>query len=358
MATITNELRTIFSLVGARDFIKQVKESAKSIDELAEAERKRKANQDDSSRAFQKTLRDFIVGGAIINEARLAFAEFLDTESRLIRFQQVLLNLGRTADIPIFKNLADDVSRLTGVDDDLVLSLTQTLAQFNLTRQAIQQLTPAIVNLADAQGISLEQASKAVTATLLGERRALAVLGIEFRATGNRQEDAIRLTRILNAETREMAAIFRNSLPGAVRAFHTELGNLRADVIRELEPSLRAVTERLITFLRFLRTNASEVADLLRILFNPFQLTPLGAGGARGDRTLGRARGGGTAAAGGGGRSQLESDTARGANAAEETARNTRQLPDKIARLVLGGGPGVAGSLNIRGLNAALRSFR
>jgi hypothetical protein len=132
---------------------------------------------------------------------------------------------------------------LTGVDDDAIKGADALLLRYGATGDQVVKLTPLILDLAKAQGISLEAATKSVGKALNGNAGALGRYGIVVDKT-KLKSDAFGATQdALTKKVGGTAAAMGKTLPGQLDILRERLANVREEAGQRLAPSLlRLVT--------------------------------------------------------------------------------------------------------------------
>jgi hypothetical protein len=132
---------------------------------------------------------------------------------------------------------------LTGVDDDAIKGSDAMLLRFGATGDQVLKLTPLILDLSKAQGISLEAATKAVGKALNGNAGALGKYGIVVDKA-KLKTDAFGTTQdALTKKVGGTAAAMGKTLPGQLDVLRERMANIREEAGQRLAPSLlRLVT--------------------------------------------------------------------------------------------------------------------
>jgi hypothetical protein len=132
---------------------------------------------------------------------------------------------------------------LTGVDDDAIKGADAMLLRFGATGAQVTKLTPLILDLSKAQGISLEAATKAVGKALNGNAGALGKYGIVVDKA-KLKTDAFGTTQdALTKKVGGTAAAMGKTLPGQLDIMRERMANVREEAGQRLAPSLlRLVT--------------------------------------------------------------------------------------------------------------------
>ena len=123
---------------------------------------------------------------------------------------------------------------LTGIDDDKIAATVGVLGTFQISPSLARDLTLPILNASEALkalGLTSESVAAQVgKAVQTGNAGALRRAGIvidadQFRAAGTEAERVRLIIAALDAQGGQAAIQFRDSLPGALQAFRTELNS-------------------------------------------------------------------------------------------------------------------------------------
>lgn len=127
-----------------------------------------------------------------------------------------------------FQDLANSISAVTTVDDDLILKTQALFATLtNLNEKGINEATKRAVDLAAALGIDLSTASEMVTKAINGNTVGFSKLGIVIQKGNSDQE---RLNNLLQATNKYVGAAEEKTqtYTGAIEQQKNALGNLLA----------------------------------------------------------------------------------------------------------------------------------
>ncbi len=159
------------------------------------------------------------------------------------------------------------LERQTGIADDAIAGAVGLLGTFRLTKEQAQQLTPAILDTAEAlkaQGVSAEglavQVGKALES---GKTEGLRRVGIVI--------DPAEVARVgvfaavidgLRKNGEGAAAVFRGTLPGSIQAARTSLGEFGEEVGRGIVPVLTFAADGIARVTEFIKDvpGAAQVA--------------------------------------------------------------------------------------------------
>ena len=130
---------------------------------------------------------------------------------------------------------------LTGTDDDLLAAAAGTLARFELTGTAIQQLLPLVNDFAILTGRDVVEASESIGKAFMGNARALKELGINFTATGDRGKDLETIMAALEAKAGGAGEAFGQTAAGGLARAQEAFGDLQEEIGGTLVPALTAM---------------------------------------------------------------------------------------------------------------------
>jgi hypothetical protein len=133
---------------------------------------------------------------------------------------------------------ASALSKLTGVQDEEIISAQAALAVFDLTADQLARLTPLVVDYARFTGTDVVSAAASVGRAVLGNARALKTIGIDFKRTGDSAKD---FEGVISA--------IGNKVGGAAAKMATPLDHMRVTVDeafesigKELAPAVEALS--------------------------------------------------------------------------------------------------------------------
>ncbi len=102
---------------------------------------------------------------------------------------------GETAES--FEKLSKEIQSKTAADDESVQSAIASLADFKLTGKQIRETIPLVVDYARRTGKSVPDAAKTLGTAMLGNTRALKLVGIKYKSTGDEARDYTNITGLL-----------------------------------------------------------------------------------------------------------------------------------------------------------------
>lgn len=243
--TVTDVLLTTFSLRGADTLIQATNLSADAFTKLAAAEgvvHAATATLGGGLTALAGSplaLVGLAVGAATLamkvhGEALKAFG---DSEDSIARVAIQMRNLGNVFPIDQLNDFAGGLTRLTGIDDELITSLGVAAAQFGLTRKQIEADLPKILDIAVANKMDPNEVFTKFKQAAGGRLQGLRAFNINPDLIKGDLRDIDSLINQVGKSFEGTAAAFRNTLPGTVNAFHTAVGNLAEAIGRLLSPT-------------------------------------------------------------------------------------------------------------------------
>jgi len=365
MATITDVYETIFKVVGGPDLERQLAKVARETKKLSEEEQKAASKQAENKALIggvTEELKGLALGyfgvqaalqtvNALLDAGKESIKAYLAAETEAFASRSVFRNVEGLSDR--MSELATTQSRLTGVDDEFILSQQRMLYSLGANEQQIRRLVPAILDLAAANPqAGLAGTSQAVISALVGRAQALNRLGVEYKRTGNLAKDLLSIERAITHEVGGTAAAFALTDPGRVQRLQTNRENLQEAIGERLFRNVRPATNLGNKFLEDPR--APDVVleglklffPLLRPIFDVLG-RPITEAQRQADQQaerdlLAKSRGG-------------DPQT----RLLAEIAANTKATKDAIGRSTLSAGGTLApGTVNVRELNSALSSAR
>jgi hypothetical protein len=150
---------------------------------------------------------------------RLGVNEAIDAEQQQVKLANAFKAEGAAAQSSVasINNMADELGALVGVDNDVIVATATTLRQLGgLNAEMINKSMPAIADLAIRTG-SLESAAMTVTRAMNGQSRQLKMLGIEFKATGDKGADLEVLLGKINEKFGGDAQALMETAGGKIR---------------------------------------------------------------------------------------------------------------------------------------------
>lgn len=188
-----------------------------------------------------------------------SFKAFAKSEAQTQKLRFALDNItkdGGSFD-RLVKQSEDLQNSLKIFDAEDIQSIQAAQAQFGLTANQIEKLTPLVLELATAQGVDLATATDTALKAIEGQTRGLKTVGAAFTDTGNSTDNFNLLTENL-AKLQGSAADALNTTNGQLKSQEVAMENLQETIGARIAPALLA-----------LKQGALEAADALTTLFFP-----------------------------------------------------------------------------------------
>lgn len=266
MATITDTLVTVLELTGVAQYTAQMTLAADVVGAVAAGEvTLAEANVllQGSMAALAGTVG--LLVGALAGLSLIVgkgIDQFAKDQEAIFEAGVAFANLRSSLPLSEFRAFAEQLSRVTSVDDEDIIKLGGALLRVGVAGAQLESTTRAVVDLAQGTGQSLEEATGLVESALVGRGLALHKLGVEFTATGNRAEDLLKLVQAIENTFGGSAAARRNTLPGTIDALKVSFGNFMSAIgevfaplaiaaLNNLKDLLDFLTDRLVAFARF-----------------------------------------------------------------------------------------------------------
>ena len=172
-----------------------------------------------------------------------AVEAFAQAETSQLKLVEAYRKFAAIGDVPIdsMRALASELQSLTGTDDDLLAAAAGTLARFELTGTAIQQLLPLVNDFAVATGRDVVEASESIGKAFMGNARALKELGIDFQRTGDRGKDLETIMAALEAKVGGAGEAFGETAQGGLARAQAAFSDLQEEIGSTLVPALTAM---------------------------------------------------------------------------------------------------------------------
>ena len=166
-----------------------------------------------------------LVKAALVDTIQAANREFLEAENATAKLTAALRiqDQASIANVRALQNQADELARLTGVDDKAI-QRAQAFA-ISLGQQTVPktiEMTRAALNLSAALGTDLEAAMLAIVKASENGGAALGRLGIKFVATGDAAKDTDEILRVIEAR---LGSRFAETAIGPVQSKINELNS-------------------------------------------------------------------------------------------------------------------------------------
>lgn len=170
-----------------------------------------------------------VIDGAI-EFGKECITAFTEAEMNSAKLEFALTNI--TKDGGSFDRLIEQSSKLQDKsifsDDDIQRAQT-AMAQYGLTVDQIERLTPQIIDLATAQGIDLATATDKAVSAINGQSKGLKDAGIQFEDTGSKTENFNILTDKLT-KFQGSAALSLENTAGKAERFKNKIDDMKESV--------------------------------------------------------------------------------------------------------------------------------
>ena len=195
----------------------------------------------------------------IIAFADESFKAFAKSEAQTQKLFFALNNITKQGGAfdRLVKQSEDLQDSLKIFDAEDIQSIQAAQAQFGLTANQIEKLTPLILELSAAQGVDLATATDTALKAIEGQTRGLKTVGAAFDDAGNSTENFNRLTENLS-KLQGSAADSLATTSGQIKAQEVAIENLQETIGQRIAPAILA-----------LKKGALEAADALTNLFFP-----------------------------------------------------------------------------------------
>lgn len=157
--------------------------------------------------------------------------------------------------IDALRNLNSEIQKKTGYDDDQLAASQATLAQFGLTGEQIQQLTPLMTDYAAKTGKDLTTAAEDMGKAVMGQGRALKTVGVDFTDTGTAAGNFDQLVAGLDGTVGGFAETMGDTAAGKAKILEQSFGDIQETVGEMLLPALTTLVEIGTTVTQWLSEN-------------------------------------------------------------------------------------------------------
>lgn len=190
-----------------------------------------------------------------------AFAEAEQSQAALVAAYEKFPALADT-NIDALRALNTEIQRKTGFDDDQLAAAQATLAQFGLTGEQIQQLTPLMADYAAKTGKDLTTAAEGMGKAVLGQGRALKEVGVDFTDTGDAAANFDQLVAGLDGTVGGFAETMGGTAAGKMAILEAGFGDIQETVGEMLIPALSLLVDVGTTVTNWMADNPEVVQAL------------------------------------------------------------------------------------------------
>ena len=164
--------------------------------------------------------------------------------------------------IDALRELNSAIQAKTGADADDLASSQAVMAQYGLTGEQLQELTPLLDDYAVKTGKDLPSAAEDLGKAMLGQGRALKDVGIDFKDAGSTGANFDQVMAGLRTQVGGFAENESTSAEGALRRMQTEFGDVQEEVGSQLLPILVDLGEVLLGVIGFVKENSEVLGPL------------------------------------------------------------------------------------------------
>ncbi len=174
---------------------------------------------------------------------------FKEAEQSQALLEQAYKKFPALADTNIGKlrELNTALQSKTGYDDDQIAASQASLAQFGLTGDQIQKLTPLMLDYAAKTGKDLPSSAEALGKAVLGQGKGLKAIGVNFKDTGDAAGNFDQLMGALGDKVGGTAEAMGETGAGKAKILEATFGDLQESIGEKLLPVITAVQSFLIT---------------------------------------------------------------------------------------------------------------
>lgn len=209
-----------------------------------------------------------VAGAAVVGFAASSVRAFVDAEQSSVRLDEALKKFPATNDRSreSFDKLNASLSKKTKFDDDATASGQAVLAQFKLTGEQIQDLTPLLQDYAAKTGKDLPTAAQDLGKAINGQGRALKNIGINFKDTGDATGNYEQLMGGLRKQVGGFATAEGKTAAGQAEILRNQFGELQESVGQKLVPVLTRLATELLKVIDFVQRNQAVIVPLVTVL--------------------------------------------------------------------------------------------
>lgn len=166
-----------------------------------------------------------------------AYAEAEQSQAALVAAYEKFPGIA-DVNIEALRALNTEVQKKTGFDDDALAASQATLAQFGLTGDQIQQLTPLMADYAAKTGKDIGTAAEDMGKAIMGQGRALKTVGVDFTDTGDAAGNFDQLMAGLDGTVGGFAETMGDTAAGKAKILEQSFGDIQEVVGEMLIPAL------------------------------------------------------------------------------------------------------------------------
>lgn len=201
-----------------------------------------------------------VVFAAMAAEITFATKAFFDARESSNALTLALKNQGIfTAQLALqYKSYASEVSKATGLDDDLIIGAQATGQAYLGQMQITKELTQAIADYAAFKKIDLATSAEILTKSIGTETNMLARQGLQFSDTATEAEKYDKVLQFVSARAGGAAAE-ANKARGGIDGLKTAFENLQEKLGEQFAPIIEKAVGYLTAFFNLVQENQTLV---------------------------------------------------------------------------------------------------
>ena len=201
---------------------------------------------------------------AVVDFGASSVEAFRDAEQSQRKLEDAYKRFPAVTSVSIdaLRELNSAIQAKTGADADDLASSQAVMAQYGLTGEQLQELTPLLDDYAVKTGKDLPAAAEDLGKAMLGQGRALKDVGIDFADTGSVAGNFNQVMAGLRTQVGGFAENESTSAEGALRRMQTEFGDVQEEVGAQLLPVLVSLGEVLLGVIGFVKENSEVLGPL------------------------------------------------------------------------------------------------
>lgn len=194
-----------------------------------------------------------------------AFAEAEQAQARLQAAYDKFPALAG-GNIEALRALNTELMNKTRFDDDAFATAQASLAQYGLTQQQMEKLTPLVADYAAKTGTDLATAAQQVGKAMLGQGRALKNVGIDFKDAGSVGANFEQVMAGLSDKVGGFAQEDAQTAAGKAEMLRNKFGEIQETVGAALVPALQRLAEVITPLFTFISQNMSWLLPLAGVI--------------------------------------------------------------------------------------------
>jgi hypothetical protein len=216
---------------------------------------------------------------ALTAEVGLSVAAFAESQKAARELTTAMQNQGIYSKEleDAYREQASELQKLTGVDDDAIVSATALLQAMVGQTRVSKELSLATLDLAAAKGLDLKSATELIGKGIDGQTGALKKLGIEIDEHLSKQERTDEIIKQVTQRFGGQAAAMNEGL-GAVSGLKAAFGDFQEEIGLRFAPFVESAIKALTRFFERTSENKSVMDLVVALLTAGTAITGLIAG--------------------------------------------------------------------------------